>query len=285
VIARSCSEEQLLFAGGEYEMVDLHSHVLFDVDDGSENLEMSIKMIEQSIREGVKILALTPHHIRDLYTEAMERKEEYEEKFAFLKKRFEGKIELVPSLEIMIDEKIISDLDKGYLMGYNRSKTVLVEFNLIDYPLYSENIFYNLKKNGYQVILAHPERNRALMEDPEKMYHLRDLGVLFQLNAGSLLGQFGEKTESFARELIRKNLIHGIGSDGHKDVRRDMRIRHAYDVVKELNEALYENIMENGEKLIHGEKVEVLPYKPWTDPVKVKKRKRKKKGLLAFLKR
>ena len=266
-------------------MVDLHSHVLFDVDDGSENMEMSVKMIEQSLGEGITMLALTPHHIPGLYTDAMDRKEAYEEKLALLRKRFEGRIELVPSLEIMIHEEMMDDLLDGKLMGYSGTRTVLVEFNLMDYPQYAENIFYNLKKNGYQVILAHPERNRALVEDPEKMYHLQDLGVLFQLNAGSLLGQFGKKTETFARELILKNLIHGIGSDGHKDRGRDMRIRHAYETVKELNEALYENIMENGPKLLKGEPVSVLPYKPWTEPVKVKKRKRKKKGLLGFLKR
>ena len=265
-------------------MVDMHSHVLYDVDDGSENLEMSMKMIEQSMREGVKILALTPHHIKDLFTETMDRKNDYAEKLAFLQKKYAGKIELVQSLEIMIDKDIFEDLESGELIGYNKTKTILVEFNLIDYPLYSESIFYKLKKHGYQVVMAHPERNKALMEDPEKMYHLHDLGVLFQLNAGSLLGQFGEKTENFAKELISKNLIHAIGSDGHKDVRRDMRIRHAYDAVKEMNEPLYESIMINGPKLIHGETVEVLPYKQWTESVKVKKRKKKKKSLLDYLK-
>ncbi len=266
-------------------MVDLHSHVLFDVDDGSENLEMSMKMIEQSINEGVTILALTPHHIKDLFTEAMDHKADYMNKLALLQKKYEGKIELVPSLEIMIEENIYDDLENGVLMGYNKTKTVLVEFNLIDYPLYSESIFYKLKKKGYQVILAHPERNKALMEDPEKVYHLHDLGVLFQLNAGSLLGHFGEKTENFAKELIKKNLIHGIGSDGHNDGRRNMKILHAYETVKELNEELYENIMINGPNLIHGEAVEVLPYKPWTEPVRVKKKRKKKKSLFDFLKR
>ncbi|HSR04398.1 MAG TPA: CpsB/CapC family capsule biosynthesis tyrosine phosphatase [Proteiniclasticum sp.] len=265
-------------------MVDLHSHVLYDVDDGSENLDMSMKMIEQSIREGVKILALTPHHIRGLFTDAMDHKKDYAEKLDFLQKKYEGKIELVQSLEIMIDENIFEDLENGVLIGYDNTKTVLVEFNLLDYPLYSESIFYKMKKHGYQVIMAHPERNKALMEDPEKIYHLHDLGVLFQLNAGSLFGQFGKKTENFAKELIMKNLIHAIGSYGHRDVRRDMRIRHAYEAVKEMNETLYESIMQNGPKLIHGEKVEVLPYKPWTEPLKVKKRKKKKKSLLDYLK-
>ncbi len=260
-------------------MVDFHSHILFGVDDGSENLEMSLKMIEQSISEGVKIVAMTPHHNPGLYETAMENRSEYGEKFSFLKKKFEDRIELVPSVEIMISEGIMEDLESGKLFGYNGSKTVLIEYNLLDYPQYAEGLFYKLRKKGYQVILAHPERNKALREDPEVLYHLHDLGVYFQLNAGSLIGQFGEKTETFARKLIERNMFHAIGSDGHKDKNRDMRIRHAYETVKELNPELYDNLMENGPKLIKGEEIQILPYKPWNDMVRVKKRKRVKKNI------
>ena len=266
-------------------MVDFHSHILFDVDDGSEDFEMSVKMINQSIKEGVKVLALTPHHIRGMFEDAMENRTEYEKKLNQLRAEFEGRITLIPAVEIMIHEEILEDLERGFLFGYNHSKTVLVEFNLMDYPDYAEGLFYKLKKKGYQVILAHPERNKALREDHEKIYHLHDLGVLFQLNAGSLLGQFGEKVSVFSRELIEKNLIHAIGSDGHKDVHRDMRILHAYETVKELNEELYENIMENGPRLILGEEVQVLPYRPWSAPVKVKKRRKTKKSLFDLFRR
>lgn len=264
-------------------MIDFHSHVLFDVDDGSESLMMSMKMIEQSIAEGVKVLALTPHHIKDLFEEAMEDKASYQEKLKMLQTKYVGQITLVPSVEIMIDEHILEDLERGYLHGYGESRTVLIEFNLIDVPAYAEGLFYKLKKAGYQVILAHPERNKTLREDPELLYHLHDLGVLFQLNAGSLLGQFGDKVETFAKELIRVNLIHAIGSDGHKDKVRDMRIRHAYEQVRELNPDLYTSILETGPRLIKGEPVTVLPYGPWTEPVKVKKKKKKKKSFLQLL--
>lgn len=266
-------------------MVDFHSHILYDVDDGSDDFEMSVKMIEQSISEGVRILALTPHQIKGMFEEAMENKAKYEEKLSLLRTRFEGRITLIPSVEIMIHEEILEDLERGYLFGYNHSKTVLVEFNLMDYPAYAEGLFYKLRKKGYQVILAHPERNKALRDDHEKIYHLQDLGVLFQLNAGSLLGQFGEKVTAFSKELIHKNLIHAIGSDGHKDVQRDMRIRHAYEAVRELNEELYENIRDNGPKLILGQEVDVLPYKPWSAPVKVRKRKRKMKSVFDLFRR
>ena len=264
-------------------MVDFHSHVLFDVDDGSESLEMSMKMIEQSISEGVRILALTPHHIKGLFEEAMENKESYEEKFQFLKKKYEGRIELVKSVELMIREDLLEELQSGKTFGYGGSKTVLVEFNLIDVPTYAEGLFYKMKKEGYQVILAHPERNKALREDPELLYHFHDLGVLYQLNAGSLLGQFGEKVTKFSKELIKVNLIHAIGSDGHKDKVRDMRIRHAYEEMKNLNPEAYERLLVNSEKLIRGEAVEVLPYKPWTESVKVRVKKKKKKSFLALL--
>lgn len=260
-------------------MVDFHSHILFDVDDGSENLEMSFKMIEQSISEGVKILAMTPHHKPGVYEDAMRNRAEYTEKFEFMRRKYEDRILIVPSVEIMISEEIMENLESGFLFGYNHSKTVLIEFNLIDYPQYAEGLFYKLKKSGYQVILAHPERNKALREDPEALYHLHDLGVYFQLNAGSLLGQFGEKTETFARKLIERNMFQAIGSDGHKDKSRDMRIRHAYDAVKELNPLLYDNIMENGPKLIKGEKIEILASKPWNDVLRVKKKKRRKKSI------
>ena len=264
-------------------MVDFHSHILYDVDDGSEDVEMSMRMVEQAIEEGVKILAMTPHHIEGMFEEAMEDRETYMEKFQFLSAKYEKDIEIIPSLEIMIHENLFENIVSGYLRGYGDSKTLLVELNLMDLPQYAEGVFYKLKNAGYQVILAHPERNKALRDDPEKLYHLHDLGVLFQLNAGSLLGQFGEKTETFAKNLITANLIHAIGSDGHKDVKRDMRIKHAYDAVKELNEPLYENIMDNGPKLIKGEAVTVLPYKPWVHKVKVKKMKKKKRSLLQLL--
>jgi protein-tyrosine phosphatase len=263
-------------------MIDFHSHVLFDVDDGSKSLEMSIAMIEQSIGEGVTTLAITPHHIKDLFEDAMTDKQKYIEKFDLLQQKFLGRIELIPSVEIMINNNIFEDLRSGLLFGYNHSKTILVEYNLMDYPLYSEGLFYKLKKEGYQVILAHPERNKSLRDDPDKLYHLNDLGVLFQLNAGSLLGHFGDKTEVFARKLIEKNLVHAIGSDGHNDVKRDMRIRHVYETIREVNQELYDNIMINGPKLIKGYPVEVLPYKEWSNKVRVKKRKRKKKSLLDF---
>lgn len=249
-------------------MVDFHSHILFDVDDGSKDFSMSVRMIEESIRDGVTMMAATPHYVEDVfYTE----KDEYQKKFGRLKEKFDGRIELIPSMELMINPHLIDDLKNGKVFGYNYSKTILVEFNLTDYPSYAEGIFYKLKKEGYQVILAHPERYKIFREDPGSLYHLIDLGVIFQMNAGSLIGQFGEKVTGFAEKLVSKNLIHLVGSDGHNDEKRNTKIKYAYDRIRELNPELYVNIMENSPKIIKGEKGEFLPYKDW-EKVAIKKK-------------
>lgn len=250
-------------------MVDFHSHILFDVDDGSRDFSMSVRMIEDSIRDGVTMMAATPHYVDGVY---FTEKDEYQEKFHQLKEKFDGRIELVPSMELMINTHLIDELKEGKLFGYNYSKTILVEFNLIDYPNYAEGIFYKLKKEGYQIILAHPERYKVLREDPGAVYHLIDLGVIFQLNAGSLFGQFGEKVTAFAEKLVSKNLIHLVGSDGHNDEKRNTKIKYAYDRINELNPELYANIMENSPKIIKGEKGEFLPYKAWEKAVNKRKR-------------
>lgn len=250
-------------------MVDFHSHILFGVDDGSTDFEMSVKMIETSISEGVTILAATPHHIPDEFETG---RAEYEEKFNRLKEKFQGKIELIPSVEIMINRNLLGDLKEGKIFGYGHSKTLLIEFNLLDFPTYAEGLFYKLKKEGYQVILAHPERNKALREDPEEIYHLIDLGVQCQMNAGSLAGHFGEKNKAFAEKLVLKNLIHAIGSDGHNDAKRSTRIKFAYDRVKEMNPELYAHIIKTSPKIIKGETCEPLAYKSWEDTTRKKGR-------------
>lgn len=251
-------------------MVDFHSHILYAVDDGSESFEMSVSMVELSLQEGVKVMALTPHHVPGQFEVDPQ---EYEEKFERLKEHFEGRMELVPAMEIMVEPHLLEKLQSGRLFGYNRSKTLLVEFDLLDYPLYAEKLFYDLRKLGYQVILAHPERNRMLRNDPEKVYHLIDLGVLCQLNAGSLQGHFGEKTRVFAEKLIEKNLIHAVGSDGHNDTSRNTRIRYAYDRIHKLNPQLHAFLLESGPSLIHGEVPEILDYLPWEEHSPVKKNK------------
>lgn len=254
----------------EVTMIDFHSHIIFDVDDGSENYEMSIRMIENSIQEGVKILAATPHHIRGQFESS---DQVFQEKFEKLKMHFEDGIELVPSMEIMVEEDLLDKLQQGVYRGYNNSKTILIEFDLMEYPNYAEQLFYDLKKMGYQVILAHPERNKALRHNPDNLYHLIDLGVLCQLNAGSLKGHFGEKTQVFAENLIERNLIHAVGSDGHNDSSRTTSIKYAFDRIQKLNPELFQWLNHNGSSLIHGESVEILDYKPWNEKERVKKKK------------
>lgn len=255
-------------------MVDFHSHILYGVDDGSKNIDMSRMMINAAIEDGTTIIAATPHFIKDIYETPID---EYKEKFETLKSEYKSKIEIIPSQEIMINKELEKDLKSGRVFGYNNTKTILVEFNLFYYPLYAERIFYNLIKDGYKIILAHPERNKALRDDPSLIYHLIDLGLYCQVNSGSLDGIFGESIQKFAEKLVRKNLIHVVGSDAHSNRTRNTKISNAYNIIQELNPELYNHIVLNSKKLIKGYTIDRLEYKSWDD-------KKKKFNILNFIK-
>lgn len=246
-------------------MVDFHSHILYGVDDGSKDIDMSRMMIDDAIKDGTRIIAATPHFIKGVYETPIK---EYKNKIEILKSEFENKIEIIPSQEIMINKDLGKDLKIGRAFGYNNTKTILVEFNLFYYPLYAEAIFYKLINEGYTIILAHPERNKALRDDPSLIYHLIDLGVYCQVNSGSLEGVFGEAIQKFSEKLITKNLIHAVGSDAHSNRTRNTKISKSYNIIQKLNPELYDYIILNSEKLIKGYSIDKIEYQSWEDKKK-----------------
>lgn len=86
---------------------------------------------------------------------------------------------------------------------------------MLDFPIYTEKVFYDLRLMGAIPILAHPERNLRIMKNPELFISLVEQGNLAQLNAGSLLGKYGTDIKKCAEKLVARNLIHIVGSDGH----------------------------------------------------------------------
>lgn len=242
-------------------MIDIHAHILPNVDDGSDSFAMSKLMIDRSIEEGVEAIAATPHLIQGLYEPGVWA---YYDGVQKLQEMYEGRISIIPSMEIMYDSHFMELFHADRFKGYHGGKVLLVEYPLGDYPLASERDFHRLIKEGHRIILAHPERNRALKEDPEKLYHLFNLGVFFQLNAGSLKGHFGESTRVFAERLVEHNLVHALGSDAHNDRMRDTRIAFAFDRVEALNPGLHRWILEYTAALIEGAPVKPLAPAKWT---------------------
>jgi protein-tyrosine phosphatase len=239
-------------------MIDFHSHILPSVDDGANDMETSIKMLKLSISEGVDFICATPHFIPE---EQEINKHIYFEKLKELQDTIGKQIQIVSGVEVYINPTLPELYKKGKIWCINNKKYMLIELPMNQFPIYTEEIFYELRILGVTPILAHPERNLEIMKNEDLLVNLVNQGALAQLNSGSLRGRYGEKVQDFATNLVKRNLIHVLGSDGHNISRRNTKIKEGFQIVEKLNKPLYENIILNEKKILQGEDVETLPIK------------------------
>ena len=196
-------------------MIDIHTHVIPCVDDGSPNLETSIDMIKHEISIGVKEIICTPHHIHHRYEKTVE---EIKEQFNLLQQAVEKEnlpIKLYLGQEICYThrEDILGMLQTGQLLTLNNTKRVLLEFSFHREPEDLMDIIYNFSIKGYEVIVAHVERYEWMTID--KVKDLRNEGALIQINSNSYLGLTSWKEKIMTRKLLKLNLVDFVASDTH----------------------------------------------------------------------
>ena len=196
-------------------MIDIHTHIIPNVDDGSKNLETSINMIKHEIDIGVKEIICTPHHIYSRYEKSVE---EIKAQFKLLKEAVEKEnlpIKLYLGQEICYThrEDIIAMLKEGKLLTLNNTNRVLLEFSFTREPENLLETMYNFNVNGYEVIVAHIERYEWMTYD--KVIALRSEGAKIQINSDTVLGYTSWKEKRFVKKLLKKGLVDYVASDTH----------------------------------------------------------------------
>lgn len=196
-------------------MLDMHSHILPGVDDGPETLEESIELIEIAIDEGITDLIATPHAYSPLYDVPKEQVlEKLKLVYTEVKKRGLS-INLYAGQEIRIQDFVPENLINGEALTLAGSKYVLLELPSSGIPAYTVQIIQAILSNGMVPIIAHPERNKGIAENPSRLLRLVNHGALAQVTAGSLAGHFGKNVQKLSLQLVQANLIHAYGSDVH----------------------------------------------------------------------
>ena len=164
-------------------MIDIHSHILYGVDDGAKTIDESVDIIRNLYKNGITDIILTPHYIE--YSSYNSNKKSNLEKLDSLKKKLKEEginVNLYLGNEIYINNNILSLLKNGEISSLNDSKYLLIELPMSGkYDNYVE-IFKELIENGYKVILAHPERYNTFKKDINLIYELKNIGVLMQCN-------------------------------------------------------------------------------------------------------
>ena len=197
-------------------MIDIHCHLLFNVDDGVKTIEESVTIIKDMYECGYSDIILTPHYISS--SKYSSSKQENIKKINELKKILEKNsipMNIYLGNEIYIDYDILDLLNEGEISSLNDSKYVLIEL-----PMSGEfngyiDVFSELINYGYKVILAHPERYYAFQKDFDKVYELDRIGVLFQSNLDSIIGGYGKNAKKMMKRLLKEHLLSFLATDIH----------------------------------------------------------------------
>lgn len=217
-------------------MIDIHSHIVFDVDDGPKSLQESIDLISESYAQGVRTIVSTSHRRKGMFEEPEEKifenfsivKEEAEKQFPDLQIHYGGELFYTSSLLKKIENHLVPNIaDTRYS---------LIEFSMVTPWREIQTAVKNLLAIGVIPIIAHIERYNALEFNEERVKELIALGCYTQINSSHILKakMFGDKHKIFkkrARFFLEENLVHCVASDMHNLDARKPFMREAYDII------------------------------------------------------
>ena len=216
-------------------MIDVHVHLLPEVDDGAKDMDEALEMAALAVESGVSVICVTPHS--SAYGRHRNHDDEaYRDAVSGLQKAIDQqglKLKLVPGMEIFGTHDVIDCLKKGQLIGLNHSRYPLVEFPFDEYAAEATEILEEIVALGMVPVVAHPERYVYVQSDPRLMNLWTDLGCLFQINKGSLLGRFGSRVQRLAWELVYRGFACVVASDAHSSDHRSTWMKEIRAVLSE----------------------------------------------------
>lgn len=196
-------------------LIDIHSHILAGVDDGSDSLETSMRMLKYAADDGISGLILTPHNKPGHRNRDFSR---MTPKFKELKELVSHEninIDLYIGNELYYRNGLLEELRDGMAGTMAGSHYVLVEFSPLESYDYIRNGLYSLLMGGYFPIAAHVERYQNVCAKGYRIDELVDMGCYIQVNAGSIMGNFGAKTKRIAKKMLKQHQVHFVATDAH----------------------------------------------------------------------
>ncbi|MDD4507876.1 MAG: capsular biosynthesis protein [Eubacteriaceae bacterium] len=198
-------------------MIDMHCHVLYDVDDGSKSEEQSMEMLRAAESVGFKGIVLTPHYMS--YTHFISPVSENRKRHRRLNqliKREGLNLRLYLGNEVFYEPDLLPDLERGEFTTLNKGSYFLVETMRHDANKdHFLDFLYRIQIKGYETIVAHPERYDFVQDDPNVLLDYLDRGNLLQVNALSLIGFYGKYAQKTAEIMLDCNMAQFLSSDAH----------------------------------------------------------------------
>jgi len=237
-------------------MIDIHSHLIYGIDDGPSTIEESVRMVYEAQETGVETIIATPH-----FEEYLSMFDEVHENFQELAYRTaDCGVTIKLGCEVRLNPCILRKIKDKSKICLDDSKFMLFEFSPGSLPVYSYDVIYRLQLEGIVPIIAHPERNMNFFKDNNLLLGFTERGCLLQVDAASIISIYGERIKNFSRSLIELDLVHFVASDAHRSCGySDWYLKAYRNVVQWVGEEKAERLfVRNAKKIIDSSRGNVV---------------------------
>ena len=239
-------------------MIDIHCHILPEVDDGPKSWDVAVEMCQRAAADGITHMVATPHaNNRYVYDRVY---------LSELLDQLRARVGPVPQFSLGCDfhlsfENLERALEQPRTYTIGETNYLLVELSNYSIPAQLADCFRRLGDRGLTPILTHPERNPILQQTPQRVLEYADQGCLIQVTASSLTGFWGERPEIVARWLLDRSAVHILASDAHDTLHRVPILSEARDVATQIVGAEYAGALVEGNPgaIVNGQPI---PYCP-----------------------
>lgn len=234
-------------------MNDIHSHLLWNVDDGPATLEESIHLLEKAVNEGITGIIATSHFQHPLYSVNFNQVQDMVKVLQIEIEKNNIPLKIYTGHEVRLSPNVTQLYKSFQLHTLANSNYVLLELPSYAVPLYTFHIVQELLKEGITPIIAHPEKNNEIYENPTLLEKLVRTGALAQITAGSLTGYFGRRVQKFSLDLVKANLIHTYGSDVHNLSKRPFLFKEGLAFLEKKKQLdVVDLVLENNYRVINN---------------------------------
>ena len=194
-------------------MIDIHSHIIPNVDDGARSVEETFNILKEAQEAGFTDVILTSHFLLNYYETNAQELIFWKEKLQEVLKKQGTKINLHSGMEIYITNQMEELLENKKILTLANSRYMLIELPLATNVKYFDYVVYYLEAKGIKPIIAHPERYKCVQKDPDIVEEYIEKGCLIQCNYGSIVNLYGREAEKTIKTILKKNQVHFLGSD------------------------------------------------------------------------
>lgn len=248
-------------------MVDIHCHVIPNVDDGSRSIEETFLMLKEAYNAGFTDIITTSHFIEGYYEFNKKDRQSLIEALNIGLKQKEINVNLYNGAEIFISENMCEYIKNDIIGTLNNTRYVLFELPMNSKPMYLKEIIFNLLSMNLIPVIAHPERYSYVQKDPNFLIEYIEMGALFQSNYASIIGYYGKEAKNTVIKLLEHNMVHFLGTDNH-------RPKTVYSSMPEILEELSKFISKdkinlltevNTRKILNNEEIDI------DNPIEIKR--------------